>query len=83
MKPAICFVDENGAEYELKKQEVDLFELTAFNLNEIRSQESKCEIACYDEEYLPEIKKTLPNVVSSRIVLRELKIREQVSYADA
>ena len=32
----------------LKK--IDFFELTTFNLNEIKSQESQCEIASYDEE---------------------------------
>ena len=73
IKPTICFVDKNGKEYEYKKKKIDFFELTAFNLNEIKSQESQCKIASYDEEYLQEIKKILPSVVSSIIVFRKTK----------
>jgi len=75
LKPTICFVDESEKEYELIKKKVDFFEITTFNLNEIKSQESQCEIASYDEEYLQEIKKTLPSVVSSKIMFRNLKVK--------
>ncbi len=75
IKPTICFVDKNGKEYEYKKKKLDFFELTTFNLNEIKSQESQCEIASYDEEYLKEIKNTLPSVVSSKIMFRNLKVK--------
>lgn len=75
IKPTICFADTNGKEYEYQKKKIDFFELTTFNLNEIKSQESQCEIASYDEEYLQEIKKILPSVVSSKIMFRKLKVK--------
>ena len=76
MKPTICFIDKNGKEYEYKKKSIDFFEITTFNLNEIKSQESQCEIASYDEEYFKEIKKILPSVLSTKVVFRELKTKK-------
>ncbi len=70
-KQTLIISDENGKEYEYKKVDIDNFELTVFNLNEIKSQESQCKVGCYDKEYLNLIKDRLPIIVSEKIIFRK------------
>lgn len=72
-RPFLIYKDKDGKEYEVKKKQIDKFELTAFNLNEIKSQESKCDIGSYDKEYLEILKKELPNLLSMKVMWREKK----------
>jgi len=75
LSPIMFVVDKNGNESECKKLKIDFFELTAFNLNEIKSQESQCEIASYDEKYLKKFEEMLPEVVSSKVIFRKSSVK--------
>ena len=71
LAPILYLTDSNGKEFKLEKTKKDFFELTVFNLNQLKAQESCCQMGSYDKEYFDLIKKELPTVIGTKIMLRE------------
>jgi len=77
--PQITLRNEDGTERTLKPSEPAKFQLSIFNLNQISAQESECAVGSYDEAYLNEIGRTLPQVISPKIMWRQTTIRASSS----
>lgn len=72
--PTLYIVDDKGKEFKKEKVTIDNFELTAFNLIEINSQESMCHVGSYDKDYLNLIKDQLPTISKRKFMWRSASI---------